>query len=204
MQLKYPINLHKGLTAFYVVGLMLFYNNFTIGPFVYLALHGCYGCMWIMKSKMFPDKQWERVVSIPYAIFVFVILGLYWIAPFILISGKIVPPPAILATSIALNIFGTMLHFGSDAQKFFTLKYRPGLITEGFFARMRNVNYLGEFMIYSGFALLSMTWIGGIGIAVFFIGEFIPNMLKKDKSLSRYPDFADYKQRSGFFFPKLF
>jgi steroid 5-alpha reductase family enzyme len=204
MQLKYPINLHKGLTAFYVVGLMLFYHNFTIGPFVYLALHGSYGCMWLMKGRMFPDRQWERVVTIPYAVFVFVILGLYWIAPFILISGKIVPPPEILATSIALTVFGTMLHFGSDAQKFFTLKYRSGLITEGFFARMRNVNYLGEFMIYSGFALLSMTWIGGIGIALFFIGEFIPNMLKKDKSLSRYPDFADYKQRSGFFFPKLF
>jgi hypothetical protein len=29
-------------------------------------------------------------------------------------------------------------------------------------------------------------------------------MLKKDQSLSRYPEFADYKARSGLLFPKLF
>ncbi len=29
-------------------------------------------------------------------------------------------------------------------------------------------------------------------------------MLKKDKSLSRYPEFADYKRRSGLVFPQLF
>lgn len=204
MKLKYPVNIHKGLTAFFVAGLMLYYQNFAIGPFVYLALHGSYGFMWLMKDRMFPDKQWEQVVSIPYALFVFMALGLYWVAPFILISNTVVIPPFVLATSIALNVFGTMLHFGSDAQKFFTLKYRAGLITEGFFARMRNVNYLGEFMIYSGYALLSMTWIGFIGIAAFLIGAFIPNMIKKEKSLSRYPAFAEYKARSGFFFPKLF
>jgi hypothetical protein len=29
-------------------------------------------------------------------------------------------------------------------------------------------------------------------------------MLKKDQSLSRYAEFADYKRRSGFLFPSLF
>ncbi|MFN6180885.1 MAG: hypothetical protein ACK4ZH_09320 [Dolichospermum sp.] len=33
---------------------------------------------------------------------------------------------------------------------------------------------------------------------------FVPNMLKKDKSLSRYPEFAEYKENSGLLFPKLF
>ena len=33
---------------------------------------------------------------------------------------------------------------------------------------------------------------------------FVPNMLKKDKSLSRYPEFAAYKERSGLLLPKLF
>ncbi len=32
---------------------------------------------------------------------------------------------------------------------------------------------------------------------------WIPNMLKKDKSLSRYPEFEAYKQVSGLIFPKL-
>jgi protein-S-isoprenylcysteine O-methyltransferase Ste14 len=129
-------------------------------------------------------------------------LGLYWIAPWLLISQRIEPPAAIIATAVALNMFGVMLHYSSDAQKYFTLKYKPGLITEGFFARCRNTNYLGELMIYSGFALLTMSWIGFIGIAAFFIGAFIPNMIKKDKSLARYPEFNSYKKKSGLLFPK--
>jgi steroid 5-alpha reductase family enzyme len=129
-------------------------------------------------------------------------LGLYWVAPFILISQHRVPADAIIAGAIALNIFGSVLHFGSDAQKYFTLKYKPGLITEGFFARCRNINYLGEAMIYTGFAMLSMSWLGFIGIAAFFSFVFIPGMLRKDKSLSRYPAFAAYKKRSGLFLPK--
>jgi len=203
MKLKYPINLHKGSTAIFVLGLMVYYQNFSIGPWVYLALHGSYGFLWLLKDRMFPDRQWEQLVSVPYGIFVFLVLGLYWIAPWLLISQQIEPNAAIIAAAVALNMFGVMLHYGSDAQKYFTLKYKPGLITEGFFARCRNTNYLGELMIYSGFALLTVSWIGFIGITAFFIGAFIPNMIKKDKSLSRYPDFDNYKKQSGLLFPKL-
>jgi protein-S-isoprenylcysteine O-methyltransferase Ste14 len=78
------------------------------------------------------------------------------------------------------------------------------LITDGFFARTRNPNYLGELMIYLGFAMLSMHWIGYIGIVAFFVGAFIPNMIKKDKSLSRFAEFAEYKKKSGLFLPKWF
>ena len=203
MKLKYPINLHKGSTAIFVLGLMYYYQNFSIGPWVYLALHGSYGFLWLLKDRMFPDKQWEQVVSVPYGIFVFLILGLYWIAPWLLISQRIEPRVEIISAAIVLNMFGVMLHYGSDAQKYFTLKYKSGLITEGYFSRCRNINYLGELMIYSGFALLTVSWLGFIGIVAFFVGAFIPNMIKKDKSLSRYPEFAAYKKQTGLLFPKL-
>lgn len=203
MKLKYPINLHKGSTAIFVLGLMYYYQNFSIGPWVYLALHGSYGFLWLLKDRMFPDKQWEQVVSVPYGIFVFLILGLYWIAPWLLISQRIEPRVEIISAAIVLNMFGVMLHYGSDAQKYFTLKYKSGLITEGYFSRCRNINYLGELMIYSGFALLTVSWLGFIGIVAFFVGAFIPNMIKKDNSLSRYPEFAAYKKQTGLLFPKL-
>jgi steroid 5-alpha reductase family enzyme len=201
MKYKYPINLQKGATAFVVLGLMYYYNNFSIGAWVYLALHGSYGFLWLIKDQLFPDRQWEQQVSVSYGIFVFLMLCLYWIAPFILISQHHQPRNVTIAVAVALNMFGVMLHFSSDAQKYFTLKYKPGLITEGLFARCRNTNYLGELMIYSGFAILTETWLGFIGIAAFFFGAFIPNMIRKDKSLSRYPEFAAYKDRSGLFLP---
>lgn len=203
MKLSFAINLHKGTTALYVTSLMLIYQNFTIGAWVYLALHGSYGLLWILKDRIYPDRQWEQRVSAAYGAFVFFALSLYWVAPWLLIARPYIPNPGIIAAAVGLNMIGVMLHFSSDAQKFYTLKYRPGLITEGFFKRCRNTNYLGELMIYIGFALLAGTWIAFIGIAAFFAGAFIPNMAKKDKSLSRFPEFAAYKKTSGLLFPKI-
>ena len=45
MKLNQIINLHKGLTSFVVIGLMIFFDYFTIAPYVYLALHGSYGLL---------------------------------------------------------------------------------------------------------------------------------------------------------------
>lgn len=127
---------------------MFFYHNFTIGAWVYLALHGTYGFLWLLKDRIFPDKQWEQEMPNLMGIITFVILGLYWVAPFILISSGTVPPLPLVAAAISLNIVGVFLHFASDAQKYYTLKYKTGLITEGFFARCRNTNYLAEGKFY--------------------------------------------------------
>jgi steroid 5-alpha reductase family enzyme len=183
---------------------MFYFNNFSSSAWLYLALHGSYGVMWLFKDQLFPDKQWEKTISLPYAIFVFVVLSLYWIAPFIIISQNKIAPPYLVGISTSCCMLGVMLHFGSDAQKYFILKHKAGLITDGFFSRSRNINYLGELMIYGGFAMLSVSWWGYLGIGSFFLAAFIPNMLKKDKSLSRYPEFATYKNKSGFLIPKLF
>ncbi|MBD2347191.1 methyltransferase family protein [Anabaena subtropica] len=204
MKAKYAINLSKGLTFFFILLLMFVYQNFTLGPWVYLALHGTYGFLWLLKDRIFPDKQWEQFVSIPQGIFIFIVVNLYWIAPFILISSGTVPPLPLVAVAISLNIFGVFLHFVSDAQKYYTLKYQKGLITEGFFARCRNINYLGEIFIYTAFAMLTQHWLPFLIIGGFISTVFIPNMLKKDKSLSRYSEFDDYKNRSGLLLPKLF
>lgn len=203
MKAKHAINLQKGLTAFVVIALMWAYDNFTIGPWIYLALHGTYGFLWLLKDRLFPDKQWEQKISLGQGIFIGIILVLYWVAPFLLISRGVVPSAPLIAAAVALNILGVFLHYGSDAQKYFTLKYHPGLITEGFFARCRNTNYLGEVLIYSSFALLAQHWLPFVILALFVVGLFIPNMRKKDQSLARYPEFAEYKAHSGLLFPQF-
>lgn len=118
-----------------------------------MALHGTYGLLWLLKDRLFPDKQWGQKISVGQGISIGIILALYWVAPFLLISRGVVPSAPLIAAAVALNILGVFLHYGSDAQKYFTLKYHSGLITEGFFARCRNTNYLGEVLIYSSFAL---------------------------------------------------
>lgn len=203
MKLKVAVNLHKGMTAPVVLALMWWYDNFTPGAWLYLSLHGTYGVLWLLKDRIYPDRQWEKQVSVGFGLFAWCALLLYWIAPWLLISAGSQPSGPVMAGSVFLVVFGTMIHFASDAQKYFTLKYQAGLITEGFFARSRNTNYIGEAMIYSGFALASCSPWGWIGIGLFFIAEFIPNMIRKDKSLSRYAEFSEYRKSSGFFFPKL-
>ena len=204
MKVKHFVNFHKGSTFLFVLGLMIAYQNFTIGPWIYLALHGTYGILWLLKDKIFPDKQWEQEVSLPIGLAGLVVISLYWVAPFILISSRAEPPLSLVAAAVALNTLGVFLHYGSDAQKYFTLKYQPGLITEGFFAHCRNTNYLGEVLIYLAFAMLAMHWLPFVILGGFIAGMFVPNMLQKDRSLSRYTDFEAYKARSGLLLPKLF
>lgn len=204
MKIKYAINLHKALTFVVVLGLMVVYQNFTIAPWIYLALHGTYGIMWLIKDSLYPDRQWEEKISLVQGLIIFVFLGSYWVAPVVLISSGVQPSAPLMAIAIATNLFGVFLHYGSDAQKYFTLKYNQGLITEGFFSRSRNPNYLGEILIYLGFALLTQHWLPFTILGVFSLLVFVPNMRKKDQSLSRYPEFAAYKERSGLLLPKLF
>ena len=204
MKAKHVINLHKGLTFLVVLGLMFAYQNFTLGPWVYLSVHGTYGLLWLLKDRLYPDKQWEQEIPLSLGIFAFMLANLYWVAPFILISSRTVPSLPLVSAAISLNILGVFLHYVSDAQKYYTLKYRPGLITEGLFARCRNTNYLGEVLIYGSFAMLTQHWLPFLILFGFVAGVFVPNMLKKDKSLSRYPEFAAYKERSGLLLPRLF
>ena len=203
MKLNQIINLHKGLTVFVVIGLMIFYQNFTIAPFVYLALHGTYGILWLLKEKIFPDPYFKEKVNFLTSVTGFVFLGSYWIAPFLLISSQISVPNIIISASVSINIIGVFLHFASDAQKYFTLKLKKDLIKEGFFKNVRNTNYLGEILIYLSFAILSMHIIPFIILSVFFFVVFLPRMIRKDKSLKKYDLFEEYKSKTGLLFPKF-
>ena len=92
---------------------------------------------------------------------------------------------------------GVFFHFGSDMQKHATLTARPKeLITTGFFRLSRNPNYFGELLIYLGFGLLAMHWLPIAILAGWVGGGWIPRMVKKDRSLARYPEFSDYKRRT--------
>ena len=203
MKLNQIINLHKGLTIFVVLSLMYFYNNFSISSWVYLSLHGTYGILWLLKEKIFPDPYFKDEINYPTAILGFILLGSYWVAPFLLISSQKIAPNSLIALCISINILGVFLHFASDSQKYFTLKVKKDLIKDGFFKNIRNTNYLGEVLIYLSFAMLSMSYIPFLILGMFFLLVFIPRMLKKDKSLSKYKSFKDYKSKSGLILPKI-
>ena len=111
--------------------------------------------------------------------------------------------PATLAGATVLYVLGVVLMMASDAQKFFTLKVRRGLITDGFFARVRHPNYLGEMMLYASFAVVAGHWIPWVVLAWVWGGVFVPNMLRKEASMARHPGWAAYRARTGFLLPRF-
>jgi steroid 5-alpha reductase family enzyme len=112
-------------------------------------------------------------------------------------------PPLFFAIVPIIYVVGIFFHYVSDAQKFYTLRERKGLIEDGLFTSTRNPNYLGEILIYFSYALMSMHWIPFVVLGAWVFGFFVRNMLRKDKSLSRYAGFAAYRSRTGLLFPKL-
>tara|TARA_B100000700_G_scaffold121098_1_gene135959 strand:- start:2418 stop:2993 length:576 start_codon:yes stop_codon:yes gene_type:complete len=182
------------------------FDNTTI--WIYLGLHGTYGILWVLKSFIFPDKTWDQKTNFAYGLVILSGLSLYWISPWLIVSGyfnegdMIVAPNWLISIVIFMFGLGVFLHFSSDMQKHTILKTNPGtLISDGLFKRSRNINYFGELFIYLSFALLAMHWTPILILAVFMIIVWVPNMLRKDKSLSRYKEFEDYKNKSGMFFP---
>lgn len=208
IKMAWVINLHKFLTVFFIAALMMIFGNTSIVAWVYLALHGTYGYCWLLKHIAFPDRTWETKSTFGGAVFLFLLLATYWIAPYILISSAFdvnyaATPGWLLALCISLHTFGVVIMMVSDGQKYFTLKYRSGLITEGIFKRVRHPNYAGEMMIYVAYALLVQHWLPWVILAYWGILVFYVNILKIESSLSRYPEWEAYKARSGMMFPKM-
>ncbi len=204
MKQKHFIDSHKGVTPIVVLAMMYWYNQWeNVTAWAYLATHGTYGVLWVLKSQTFGDKQWEQPCSVGYAAVIWGSLSLYWIAPWLITSQSIQAPGWVLGLCCTTFGLGVFFHFVSDMQKHVTLSLKKGLLTDGLWSRSRNPNYFGELLIYAGFSGLAMHWAPFLALGLFVCAVWIPNMLKKDRSLSRYPEFEAYKARSGLMFPRL-
>ena len=50
------INLNKGSLPVIIMALMIYYQNFSIGMWMYFVMHSTYGILWFSKDMIFPDK----------------------------------------------------------------------------------------------------------------------------------------------------
>ena len=135
-------------------------------------------------------------------------LGWYWVFGWLLISGVARPACPLpdyvwFCLCISLCILGCVIMIAADAQKFFTLRLKRGLITNGMYRFIRHPNYLGEMMIYGSFALMVWHWLPVVVLAWVWGGLFAVNMTLKEASMSRYPEWAEYKRRSWWLLPPV-
>ena len=203
MKQKHFIDTHKGVTGPFILLLIYYFNQWeNVNAWVYLALHGSYGIMWVLKSMIFPDKTWESKCSIFYGLYIWAGLTLYWVSPWLITSGSVSSTPIFIGCSISLFSIGVFFHFASDMQKHAHLKLKPGnLIQDGLMSKCRNMNYFGELLIYVSFAMLSHHWIPFAILASFIVIIWLPNMYRKDRSLSRHEGYEEYRKRTSLLIP---
>ncbi len=206
IKLAWVVNAQKGGTLIVYLAMVWAYEASGPAVWVLVALHGSYGLIWLMKEAAFPDVSWQRRVTFGAAVVSFLaVLGPYWLIGWVLISGQTegLQSMAALGFAIGLYALGVALMIGADAQKFYTLKLRKGLIEDGMFARIRHPNYLGEMMIYGSFALVVWHWLPVVILGLIWGTLFAGNIAAKEASLSRHPGWAAYKARTGSVLPKL-
>lgn len=209
LKFSWVINAQKGGTLLYVLSLIYLFDNHSAAAWTYLGLHGTYGLCWLMKEQYFPDPGWQKRITLMGGLNAFLfVLGPYWIAPTLLITGLLgadtVERPAWwLGLCIIIHTLGLTLMIGADAQKYFTLKVKRGLITDGFFSSIRHPNYTGEMMIYGAYALLVWHWLPAFVLLFVWSFVFSTNIALKESSMSRYPEWAAYKAHTGYLLPYL-
>jgi protein-S-isoprenylcysteine O-methyltransferase Ste14 len=188
------VNIAKIVTIALLLALALYYPVHTRQA-AYLAMHVGY-CVWyLLKQAIMREPVFRERDSVFETVQVVATVGVFYALPGWLAFTN--PEPlgdAVLAASIVLFFFGSVINSGADIEKATTLRLREGLITGGFWRLSRNINYFGDLMRYSAFALLSGSpWSWTVVATVLAID--IGRIRKKERSLARFAEWASYRRR---------
>jgi protein-S-isoprenylcysteine O-methyltransferase Ste14 len=78
------------------------------------------------------------------------------------------------------------------------------LITNGIFGYIRHPLYTGHFIMFFGSLLLRLNTVPVLLYLLFFIGQITRARIEERKLMGVFPQYADYRRRTGMFFPKWF
>jgi len=206
IKFNWIINAQKTGTIFLMFFLMVYYNNFSTGAWLYLSLHGTYGLLWFLKDMVFPDKSFQAKLTVVPALLVSLFLLSYWLMGFEIMCGLGDQNPSgkKIFGCFFLFSFGNILMMCADLQKYIVLKYKKGLIDDYFMKNNRNTNYFGEIIVYLTFAIACGRKEGYIMLICEWILFFGSRIYMKDLSLSRKHGFEKYKKNSYIILFKFF
>jgi protein-S-isoprenylcysteine O-methyltransferase Ste14 len=192
--MNWIINGLKGLTGIYLFAIMLYYDNFSRGAWIYWCVHGSYGIFWILKDVIFPDNKFGVNITLFSASLPISVMYIYLIPGYRMLSQHSMDDPSLERIILCLVTYfmGIFLMTCSDLQKYYTCKYNPGLIKTGFFKMTRNPNYLGEIFIYNSFAIIVGRMEFWVILFFAYTIVFGVRMTIKDLSLSKKKGWKDY------------
>ena len=115
--MRYYVNFHKGGMPFLIFGMMLYFDNFSLAAYLYLALHGSYGLIWVLKDYTFPDSSFQRKVTLlSFFIPWLVVIQPYCYGAYLICSRQAPqdPSPERVCICVMLYCFGLVFMMGAD------------------------------------------------------------------------------------------
>lgn len=169
--------------------------SFNIITFIRLA----YMMVFLLKRKI----PWEESISVPFA------FAIYFAGYALFVLPTAIPIDGIDVFAIALFAVGGMLNTAGEILRN-RWKKNPAnkgkLYTRGFFKYARHINYFGDILWVTAYAVATRNWYSAaIPVFIFCFFAFY-NAPKLDKYLSRKygADFARYAQRTKMLIPFIY
>jgi len=187
---------------------------------VYTALHGSYGLIWVLKDLITEEKSWVYRIGLPAATTLSLVLASYWLPFWVLVSGNAhlkaeeITDDRLFVAIMVFNI-GLFLMIGTDVQKSTALKYYAELrkydektwskriIDDGFMSRCRNLNYVGEMMIYGSYVIIPGDTRLYILIIVLWSIALGLGVNKKELSARTKPGWHSYAEKTLLMAPRF-
>ena len=193
------INIAKSMTILCLIGLAMVYGIRGERQVIYLCLHIGYCVWWLFEQWLFPSRReiFADPVGIGTLIFIVLFVGVFYTLPgYLAFTNPSAMTDWEMAIALPLYIFGSLINTGADVQKMTAKSFGATLVKDGAWRSIRNINYLGDLMRYTSFAVVSGSpWAYLLPANVALL--YIQRIGDKEQSMAdKYPDFATYREQS--------
>jgi steroid 5-alpha reductase family enzyme len=205
------LEIHKFTWTPVTLFFTLLYNNYSQRMMLMNSLFGGYGMLWVLKSNYFYDKNFymntQHEHDIKGALLCYLSVSVYYLFPYLAATNNNEISIYETYLSTLLYTIGLFLHYGSDSQKYYTMKYNPNkLITEGLYSIVRHPNYSGEFLMWFGLILIAgkEQILSYVPLLWLCLATILSGMPEKEKSLKKYDEYQNWKENTKALIPFVY
>ncbi len=193
------VNIAKVVTILCLMTLSLIYGIRDERQVLYLCLHVGYCVWWLLEQWLFPNRRriFSEPANITTLIAVVLFVGVFYTLPGYLAFTNPAPISYLtIAIALPLYIFGSLINTSADVQKMTAKSMGAGLVQDGAWRHVRNINYLGDLMRYTSFAVVAGSlWAYILPATVAAL--YVQRIVQKEQSMAdKYSDFEAYRSSS--------
>jgi protein-S-isoprenylcysteine O-methyltransferase Ste14 len=201
------INAAKALTILLLLVLAATLGVGDMRQVLYLSLHISYCLWWLIEQWLFPlrkEQLFTERVGLGGFVMALLFIGVLYALPGL--AAFLNPAPigaGTVALALGLFIFGSLINATADVQKMTAKAMGAGLVADGIWRRVRNVNYLGDLLRYLSFAVVAgLAWAYIVPVLVLLL--YLQRIGQKERQMgAKYGDFSAYQGRSTRLVPWL-